>query len=78
MRTEALSWIRFITETGQKVLLKIDPVKVGEELLDYFSVEIMQLKDDETPSSPPKTNTAIRSCSCPIQTSAPDQSFGGL
>ena len=41
--SEALEWIRMTTAVGQKIFVRIDPTQVGNELLDYFRVNIMKI-----------------------------------
>ena len=51
VRTEALSWVRLVSDTGRKVFLKMDQYKHGKELLDYTAIEIMEFQDDSSPTS---------------------------
>jgi len=56
VRSEALDWIRMVTHVGQKIHIRIDPVQIGNELLDYFKVNVMtidmkQQEDDSEQSS---------------------------
>ena len=46
--TKALSWVRLVSETGDKVFLKMNPQNHTTELLDYTTVEIMSFPDKVT------------------------------
>ena len=48
VRTEALSWVRLVSETGDKVFLKMNAQNHTTELLDYTTVEIMSFPDKVT------------------------------
>ena len=46
-----------VSHVGQKIHVRIDPVQIGNELLDYFKVDVMQIdtsqvKDDTTHNLP--------------------------
>ena len=47
VRSEALDWIRMVTHVGQKIHIRIDPVQIGNELLDYFKVNVMTIDTTE-------------------------------
>ena len=46
--SEALEWIRMVSHVGQKIHVRIDPVQIGNELLDYFKVNIMMIDTSQT------------------------------
>ena len=46
VRTEALSWVRLVSETGQKFFLKMTKENHSSELLDYTTIEIMKFDED--------------------------------
>ena len=45
VRTEALSWVRLVSETGKKIFLQMVKEHHSSELLDYSIIEIMTFSD---------------------------------